>query len=207
MNFLLRLEEQLGLLKDYCDLYDQGKMGHALSIAARLDVIVTMLRSEEGGGFIREHDICLTSNVCPPNASARQIGHHPLAVLAVSATVGEGKVWAEFAPLLRTPEHIQCNKKMKVGAWLRETVLVAKDNHRLDRADLIRQMRNKDGGAHPYSEPEPNYKAVSSKLGLGLYAIGPSGVMEFNPPAHVATIRQIAHEVLSSLSIISGTQY
>lgn len=199
MEFERKLREQISLLNDYCDLYDHGKVGHALSIAARLDVILEMLRSAEGGQFVRDHEIALISNASGPTAFSKDRGHHPLATLSVSVKVGDWKPWAEFAPICRMPDSIQTHKKMKIGAWLREAVLIANTKHRLDRAGLIKQMRNKGGGAHPYSEPEPDYKALSDKWGLGLQAVSSAGAVPYEPPATVATIRHMAHEVMVSL--------
>lgn len=76
---------------------------------------------------------------------------------------------------------------------------MSKSKHSVNRGKLIKEMRNKDGGAHPYSGPEPAYVAVADKMGLGLFAFGPAGVLDFNPPAHLATMRHIAWEMISSL--------
>jgi hypothetical protein len=199
-TFEERLMEQSSLLNDYCELYDQGKRGHALSIAGRLDVILSMLRSQEGASFVTSRDLRLVSHAAPSTAVHMQNGYHPLAPVSVSARFGTGESWAEFIPLHRRPESIYVTKPMKIGAWTREVVLATRNRkYCVTRGVLITQMRNKDGGSHPYSEAEPAYRGVADKMGVGLYAFGPAGVIEYDPPAHIATMRHIAHEVLTSL--------
>jgi hypothetical protein len=200
MTFEQQLAEQLSLLQDYCELYDNGKVGHARSIASRLDVIIDMLRSYEGGQFVQTHAVRLLSNARQINDFDKKHGYSPLSPLRVSATIGSEAATAEFFPVHRTRESIYANKQMKVGAWLAETVLIAKNKHSVSRGKLIKEMRNKDGGSHPYSHTEPAYAGVADKMGLGLFAFGPAGVIEFNPPAHLATMRHMAWEIITSLS-------
>ena len=199
--FIEQMEEQLGLLTDYCDLYDAGKFGHGLSIAARLAVIIEMLRKPDGGAFVQETGLRLLSNASPMEAHHKRTGYHPLAVANVSGTTA-GPVSARFDPLLQRPASIRTAKQMKIGAWTGEHVLQARHAKSLSRFQLFHTMRNKQGGAHPYSTPEPNYAAASAKQGLGMYAIGPYGQVDYDPPAHLATIRHMAHELKSSISAV-----
>jgi hypothetical protein len=206
MPFEEQLSEQLSLLQDYCELYDQGKVGHARSIASRLDVIIDMLRSREGGQFVLTHSVRLVSNARQMNDVGKVHGYSPLSPVRVSGTFGFDTAAAEFFPVHRTPESIYTSKQMKIGAWLAETVLVSKSKHSVNRGKLIKEMRNKDGGSHPYSQPEPAYIGVADKMGLGLFAFGPAGVLEFNPPAHLATMRHMAWELISSLESVFAAE-
>jgi len=201
-EFRGELKNQLSLLRDYCDLYDSGKVSHALSIANRLSVIIEMLRGETGGDFVRQTSLRLLSNAPSPHALDIRHGFHPLAPLEVSHIAGSNVTTASFFPVHRTPASIHATKQMKIGAWLKEDVLISTHKHRTSRGDLISQMRNKDGGSHAPSDPTEAYNSVASKVGIGLTAIGPDGHVNFDPPAHFATIRHISYEVSLSIGAV-----
>lgn len=197
--FSSNLAVQIGLLADHCDQYDTGKFNHALSIATRLDVILSALISNEGAKFVQSNHVRLNSNVSAPTEMSLMYGYHPLAVLETSVMIGGGKQEARFIPVFQRPASIYKSSELKPGAWMGEVVLLPKGGSKVSRQTLISQMRNKDGGAHPVSEAKPAYQAVANKMGLGLFAVGPAGAMAYDPPAHFATMRHLGHEMTSSL--------
>lgn len=197
MTFISDLCEQLQLLVGYCRLYDEGTTAHAKSIAGRISVIMEMLSSRDGADFVAGDKQLLLSNTFRPLPHAKAYGHHPLAILSVSARGDGSEASARFQPMFANSEGPIAQSFIALSTWKNEVVISVR-NLVLTRYRLYHQMRNKDGGSHPRSDPDPSYSAASDPIGLGLRAIGSYGGLPYDPPAHFATMRQMAYELLSS---------
>ena len=198
MTFIDDLTEQLHLLQDYCDLYDSGKHGHAKSIATRIFVLIELLSSQSGADFVKKDKKLLLSNFHKPLAHHATHGFHPLSMLWVEAEIGSSVASARFSPIFENQSGPHASNLVGISKWESEIVLKSASGKGLSRRRLFYQMRNKDGGSHMKTEPEPDYAAVANPLGLGLSAFGPNGAIEYQPPPHFATMRHMGHEILNS---------
>jgi hypothetical protein len=199
------LKEQLCLLSDYADIYDQGRTAHAKSIATRIYAIMEMFQSKDGSVFVAGEKNMLTSDHFKPLPHAKTHGHHPLVTLSVSQIIGSQKTEARFDARLDNLSFPTQRTLVSISKWQDQIVLQAKNGKGISRKFLYNVMRNKDGGAHAPSSVNTDYAEVGNPRGIGLYAFGIEGVVPYDPPAHFATIRQMAHEIMTSPKLRATT--
>jgi hypothetical protein len=79
--------------------------------------------------------------------------------------------------------------------------VVFRDNHgrEITRGELVRTVRDQDGGAHVDSSLREVYAALSRQNSLGWTTEHPDGRREPADPPHLHAIRQVAHELLKTL--------
>ncbi len=110
-------------------------------------------------------------------------------------------------PVVLTPMLGSRFSKLSVNQWWRHEPVFVHDNQQYARRRIVLSVANKDGGAHVDAELEQYYKILCD----GEYAIGitgdlqysgaapfEQGVTHFPKNAHLALIRQFAHETLAS---------
>jgi hypothetical protein len=90
--------------------------------------------------------------------------------------------------------------------WERESVFTCQ-GRQFSRKNIVLSMANKDGGAHVDKELEEYYKIlISENWEVGFYGSlefsggtpSPQGETIYPENAHLALVRQFAHEVLCS---------
>ena len=99
--------------------------------------------------------------------------------------------------------------ELSIEDWWRNEPVFVYNSQKFSRQKIVLSAANKDGGAHVDEELEKYYEFLCS----GEYAFGITGNLEFDgePPfpqgvtiypknAHLALIRQFAHETLSSVT-------
>jgi len=197
--FATRLKEQLNLLKDVADLYDDGRHNHALSIAARASVIIEMLRSSEGGSHIKAHGITFSTPIDPNESAGRLIS--PLASKQVFVDDNMAIVSEVNSPAFADP-NAGSMFPVNLGKWLSQPAFYYEPGKFISRDRLVAMMRNRDGAGHPYSLVPPEYLHFAQNTGaLSIRVTGANGNSRNPVPAlHFASMRQIAHELLGALS-------
>jgi hypothetical protein len=195
-RFLKKLQEQLGFIQRSCSAFDQGAEDESLRLATALRVIFhntsnsvslishlgysnrTMLSSSRGHRNWKDYlaaELDFTSS-------------HPVKMIPM---LGD-----EFITLPLT------------RWWENEPVFVHNGQDYV-RRKIILSAANKDGGAHVDAQLEAYYESLCE----GKYAVGitsditypgappfSQGVTIFPKNAHLALIRQFAHEALATVN-------
>lgn len=195
-RLIQKLQEQLRFIQRSCLAFDQDAEEEAIRIATSLRVIFHNTKAS-------------TSIVSHLGLGKKRM---------LSSSRGHGN-WQDFLAHqlnLNSPEPIRMlpllgNQFIELSIedwWSNEPVFVY-NAQKFSRRKIILSAANKDGGAHVDEELEKYYEFLCS----GEYALGITGNLEYDgePPfpqgvtiypknAHLALIRQFAHETLSSVT-------
>jgi hypothetical protein len=186
------LNDQLELLKLDVVNYDAGKEITAKSIATKLRVLLhdhnnshSLLGQLAKKGMF--HDTALEMD---PSRLASYSG-----LISVSlSTKG-----AKYNPLLDRLPH-GSDRQIAFEDWWNAVVFLDKDRNTLSRKDLVLTLADQDGGAHVDKRGlEEKYNNLTRQNSLNWQASTGEGIWKPLTNPHYAAIRQMAHEVLSSL--------
>lgn len=199
----IEAERLIGKLKDHiqfiqrsCEDYDRGSENESLRIATSLRVIF--------------HNT---------NASVSLISHLGFDLKEMLTSSRGHEDWKDYLALrenLNSPELIIMIpmlgnefRKISIEDWWEKETVFKHNSKNHSRRKIILSIANKDGGAHVDKELEKYYEFLCS----GEYALGITGNLEYNGPppfpqgitiyaknAHLALIRQFAHEFLASVN-------
>lgn len=191
-----KLQEQLRFIQRSCVAFDQGAEEEAIRIATSLRVIFHNTNSS-------------TSIISHLGFSGKKM---------LSSSRGHGD-WQDFLAHqinLSSPEPIRMLPllgdkfiELSIEDWWRNEPVFVHNTQKYSRRKIILSAANKDGGAHVDEELEKYYEVLCA----GEYALGITGNLEYDgePPfpqgvtiypknAHLALIRQFAHETLVSVT-------
>jgi hypothetical protein len=196
IRLIEKLQEQLRFIQRSCAAFDKGAEEESLRIATSLRVIF--------------HDTNLSTSI---------ISHLSLSgKKMLSSSRGQGD-WRDFLAHqinLSSPEPIKMLPlvgsqfiELSIDDWWRNEAVFIHNAQKYSRRKIILSAANKDGGAHVDDKLEKYYEVLCA----GEYALGITGNLEFDgkPPfpqgvtiypknAHLALIRQFAHETLLSVT-------
>jgi hypothetical protein len=191
-----KLNEQLRFIQRSCDAFDQGAEDEAIRIATSLRIIF----------YNTKRSVSLVAHL--------GLGGKKM----LSSSRGHGN-WQDFLAHqlnLSSPEPIRMLpllgdkfKELSIEDWWSNEPVFVHDAQKYSRHKIVLCAVNQDGGAHVDAELERYYEVLCA----GEYAIGIIGNLEYNgkPPfpqglaqypknAHLALIRQFAHETLLSVA-------
>jgi len=193
-RFRAKLKEQIGFLARSCEAFDKGYEDEALRIATSLRIIFHQTQTS----------ISLMAHLRLQDSQ----------MLTSSRGHGNDKDFLEYAlnlgsptpvralPMLRAAFH-----KVSVNRWWKHEPVFVHQGESHPRRRIILSAANKDGGAHVDKDLEDYYEALCS----GQFSFGltgnlkfsgpepyPQGVTQYAPNAHLALLRQFAHETLAS---------
>ncbi len=196
VRFREKFEEQLRFLARSSGLFDQGHEDESIRLATSLRVI---FHDTRGSTSLMTH-----------------LGLKDVKMLSSSRGHGNWKDYLAHEINLSAPDPVRMrpllgNQFVQLSLedwWSNETVFVHA-NESFSRRLIILSAANKDGGAHVDRQLEAYYEVLCA----GEYAIGingdlqyeghppfPQGVTIFPKNAHLALIRQFAHETLSAVA-------
>lgn len=135
-------------------------------------------------------------------------------LLSSSRGFGDWKDYLAHFILLSSPEPVRMKpllgdqfRELSVDDWWNGESVFQHDGVAYTRGMIIRSAANRDGGAHVDAKLQAYYKVLLS----GEYALGITGDLEYDGPApfpqgvmiypanaHLALLRQFAHEMLRS---------
>ena len=194
-EFEKHLSEHIYFMKASARSFDHGFESEAKRLAVSLRVLLhdtpksVSLLAQLGKKNIPFLD---TSSRFNPN---NFLTFHGLISLQGSAS-GVG-----YIPYLDDPPHA-FTQEIDFEKWWNAVVIADKKGNKLSRRDLVLAVANQDGGAHVDPGLNEVYANLSRHNSLGWYYENPSGQQAPNG-AELASIRQIAYEVLRSLEIKS----
>jgi hypothetical protein len=193
------LVEQLQLLRYSCQTFDNGfeAVGKHISLSLRL-----LLHShKQSRGLLDQLDLrsgnFLTS-VRPLNP--RNLFTECNLILVEGSTNG-----ACYRPLIAsggvTPFPLM---KIPFVQWWNDPVLKDNRSRKFCRRELIQNVANTDGGAHVDPELDEAYMEISRKNSLGFFFQRGEIVSPVEQRPELACMRQIAHELLSTIHQFSS---
>jgi len=192
-----QLDEQLELLKQLCELYDNGSAVIAKSIATSIRVLLhdtTKSRSLLGQLGIKMGLFYNTAEVIEEDKPGVMRAGSFSALLGISfGQGGEG-----YVPYLdnmpgRTARQVDFN------AFWDEVIFIDHDKNTFTRKEVVLYVANQDGGSHVDPDLDEKYVQLSRKNSLG-WLVGNDKEWTELSGAELASIRQIAHEVLKTFA-------
>jgi|GEM_PF-383074 len=188
------LRRQLEYLRHSCELYDAGHFDEAIRLAVVIRVLIhdtnnskSLLRQMHVKDHVKLVNSFGLSEKLPEN-------FQPLSILPLFASSSESGTSAPF-PL---PQPLIL---MSVNEWWEEIVWMQTST--LTRQQIVLGTANKEGGAHVHaSAPE---QILELRQGLSqVLSVKVNGVEVGTPENyHLILIRQFAHELLNSESLIA----
>ncbi len=191
------LKEQVLFIKKTCSLYDNGDEAEAKRLTPHIHILVhddnrniVSLLTQIGilnklKFFSRRH----------PYRPTNLLSEARLCQMLLSSEGGKYIPALDEAPLGW--------QELSFSRWWNETVIFIRGNeHReLSRKNLICMMRDKDGGAHLDKIIPAYYSKLSQGENMGWQISAVNG-KSFVPNVHYASVRQIAHEIIKTLTPI-----
>lgn len=187
------LKEQIEFLKRSSKSYDDGFK----SEAKRLAVIIRVLLHDTGNSTsllqqLDKKDILFydTSLDYNPNNQLSTLG------LIMTKMGPDG---AEYVPPLDFGPPSRYSKgKVEFDDWWNKIIFADQNNNTMTRKQLVLAVCNRDGGAHIDPKLNKAYADITRNNSLGFKYIK-DGIENDVTDPELATVRQIAHEVLKSL--------
>ena len=188
----INLDEQVAFLKASAESYDGGFQGEGKRLAVTLRVLLHNSRSSNALlAQLGQLDSIRFFDSALPNTPGNLLTYSGLVVTAHT------KVGAEYLPMLD-------DKQVGPGEWLLfkrwwETAVFVDDKRReISRKDLVLSLADQDGGAHVDASLNDWYFALTHENSMG-WTVTIGTISHPLGPPHLASVRQITHEVLKSL--------
>ena len=193
-RLILKLREQLRFMQRSCEMFDRGYEDEAIRISTSLRVIF--------------HDTGSSVSL------VRHLGLNGTPMLSSSRGHGDYKDYlsqqidlSSAQPVRMLPLLGDQFREFPLQDWWANEPVFIHHAQRYARRKIVLSAANKDGGAHVDEQLEGYYEVLCA----GEYAFGltgnltydglppfPQGVIQYPKNAHLALIRQFAHETLVS---------
>jgi len=193
-RFITKLDEHLGFIGRSCQAFDSGVEEEAIRIATSLRVIF----HDTGQSISLLNHLGLLNGKILSSAG----GHGNF-----KDFLGQRVDLTSLTPITMIPLLRDGFSEASIQSWRKDEPVFTHADSVFPRKRIILSIANKDGGAHVDEELESYYEILCA----GEYALGISGSLEYagEPPfeqgvtqypknAHLALIRQFAHEVLAT---------
>lgn len=193
-EMLRELSEQLDLLNDACEKFDQGKKHYGKTIAVILRILLYEYKQSksllEQLGF-RNYFYDTAGKINDKN----YLTENNLLIMKITNVDGSAK--AEYIPKLDANPNR--TSRIKFVEWWGMPVL--RDNKRrcFSRRDLIKHVADTDGGAHVDVDLVQEFHELSRDNSLGWIMFDGESSQPFDERPELACLRQIAYEVLISI--------
>jgi SEC-C motif len=186
------LKEQIAFLEASTESYDCGFHGEA----KRLAVTIRILLHDHGSnkallaqlGRLNSMRFFDSAEPNPPGNIGTYSG------LVVTAHTKHG---AEYMPML-DDNQVGPGEWVPFDSWWETAIFVDNKKRKISRKDLILSLANQDGGAHVDPALNETYSALSKENSMG-WTVTKGDIAHPMGPPHLASVRQIAHELLKSL--------
>jgi len=185
-----KLEEQLKLLRNSCELYDKGKVEEALKISSTLRTILYD-NNPKNPSILKQLNQKETIRLL---STLEDNTKHPLMQ----------NIDIQFSiPIMHTSEgqkpfldNTSKKELLLVEQWLNEKVITT-DKISYSRYDIIQTTAHKDGGSHV---DKPNASLKNLKRPIGTFTISAHNrkISQDISNHHYILLRQFAHEVIHS---------
>ena len=184
---------QLQFLRRDCSEFDQGFEPAAKRIALTLRVLLhhhgnsKALLQQLG---LRQGEFLDTAGPLTPDNHTPE--YNLLAIVMSKKPVS-------FLPLVTAGGDSRSERLVPFHEWWPEPVLKDSKGERFSRSDLVLHVADTDGGAHVDPDLTPAYMALSRENSMGVTFQRAGGTVPIKGMPALHSMRQIAHEVLSTL--------
>jgi hypothetical protein len=186
------LKEQIYFLKSSCSAFDNGFKGEAKRLAVVIRVLVHDTKSSKSLlGLLSSKGIYFYNTALPYDPK-NLVTHMGLIGLRMN---GNGSEY--WPPLDDGPPSRYLNKWLTFEEWWDEIVIHDHKNE-FSRRNLVLAVSNKDGGAHIDPNLNQAYSNLTRNNSLGWNQVYNGTEAPIRNP-ELASIRQIAHEMLKTL--------
>ncbi len=190
------LKEHIQFLSRSAKSYDEGFISEAKRMAVSLRVLLHDTKNSISLlTQLNKKDILFYDNSLDdrPKNIAPFMG-----LIAIGINFVNGNSNASYIPRLDDDLRGTTRKK-SFEDWWNKIVLDDKKDNILTRKDLVLTVANKDGGAHIDPNLDRAYGNITRYESLGVEFVSSKGEKGIASKVELASIRQIAHEVLKSL--------
>ena len=200
VELLEDLVEQIELLVAYCQAFDEGRTSMAKPISAALKIL---LYGDQGKSLALLHQLGLRqkkfANTARPFPLNSRFPQCQLAGIHI-----QEDSQARYVPLLSDIPH--AIEKTDFVDWWTAPVIRDLRNRTFSRLDIVKEVRDTDGGGHLDAELGVTYSDFKSGRYMGWKLKTDGGLVPI-PHPHLACLRQIAHETLLTLQEIAADQF
>lgn len=190
-------QEQTGYLQSSSRAFDAGNVSESKRLATALRILLhdtktphSLLKQLGVKENLLWHD---TAEPFNPNNSLSTLG-----LLMMRMKSGKGANY--MAPLAEGPfENI--NKPISFEPWWRSPVCKVNVNDQIwSREQFVLVLANKEGGAHVDPNLHPPHESLVKENAMGWIYSGADGERPFDGNIVAESVRQIAHEVLTTFN-------
>lgn len=184
-----QLEEQVNFIKISAEIYDHGYSKEAKRIAQAIRILVH--NTERSYSLLKQLNIL--NNAKFVDTSMERIKDNIITTWA-GLTLIQGN---KHIPIL--DNNINSAKKINFEKWWNGVVIVDSASNEFTRKKLVLYVANQDGGAHVDPKLDEIYASLSRDNSLEQKYSRDGTTFEDFEDTHLATIRQIGHEILKTL--------
>lgn len=185
------LREQIQFLKLSCDSYDNGYSGESKRLAVTLRVLLHDTNSSHSLLNQLDKKNILFYDTTNPDIPGNMLPHTGLISMQFDST------GVKYVPLSSTITRVRLmNKKISFKDWWDQIVIRDNNKNMFSRKNLVLSVVNKQGGAHVDPNLDQKFADLTKFNSLGWIKECDGTPLT---DAELASIRQIAFEVLKSL--------
>lgn len=192
-DYLKSLSEQIYFLRNSCEQYDKGYYSEGKRIAATIRLLVHDTKSSIS---LLNHLNVKTKlyyfNTAIPNTKFGLTGIR-------TTSEGNGKT-EYYPPLNNLSEPRKQRSWVTFETWWEDMMVLSDGKNNFSRKDLVTTLANKDGGSHVDKKLPENYYELTRKNSLKVYHIEEYNKVTNVQGIELASLRQIAFELLNSLN-------
>ncbi len=195
----VHLREQFEFIIRSCFEYDKGHSAEAKRIATSIRVLLNdSKQSRSLFSQLSLKSMGFLDTAIPIKGSEK---HTVLGLIQTKIIVNDDHgLSGKHCPLLAfRPQGWPQAKKKLFPEWWNQIVLTDLSNRKFSRRTLVMAVANTDGGAHIDPELDADYAALSRGNSIG-FSVGKNGITTPIDKSELASIRQIAHEIIVSIS-------
>lgn len=187
------LAEQLQLLRHACKTFDNGLEAVGKHIALSLRVLI----HQHGQSRALLEQLNLRPNFFLDSAGSVD-PRNLSSTLGLVLIHGKGSM-GYYRPLISASELSIPMRQIRFVNWWNGPVMKDQKEHTFSRRQLVLHVADTDGGAHVDPELDEAYMALSRENSLGWQIMIGDITKSFEGRPELASMRQIAHEVLSTI--------
>ncbi|WP_252244499.1 MULTISPECIES: SEC-C metal-binding domain-containing protein [unclassified Clostridium] len=188
------LIESVEFLIKSCLFYDTGDKSEAKRIALELRKLLHDTGMSKS--ILKTLKIKNTSFIDTSTGYSTTNLLSTFALTSIKIINNDGQTKAEYMPLLDTQN---MNKKLSFDKWWNNVIICDNSKNTFSRKNIVLSLANQDGGGHVDEGIEREYYKLTRENTIG-WTINNNGKEIQMEDVHLATVRQIAHEIIRTLT-------